>query len=233
MIILGIESSGGISSICLSDGCGLLAEYHFAHNMGLLRRLSPGIEELVHGAGLEMGGIGGIGVSLGPGSFTGLRIGITCAKALAFALGIPVAGVPTLKALAKNIGYIRPGSLVCSMIFARADEVYWCLFDSGLQELCEYRIESIDSLLRELEQRPEEMVFAGSGCRKHREQIEAALGSRAGFADPACDFARGLSVNALALERLEAGDSDDPALLVPMYIKKPTPVLRKEAREAK
>ncbi|MBR4748937.1 MAG: tRNA (adenosine(37)-N6)-threonylcarbamoyltransferase complex dimerization subunit type 1 TsaB [Abditibacteriota bacterium] len=233
MIVLGIESSAGISSVCLSDGPEVLAEYHFAHNMGLLRRLTPGIEELVHGSGLEMGDIGGVGVSLGPGSFTGLRIGITCAKTLAFAMGIPVAGVPTLKALAKNVGYARPGTLVCSMIYARADEVYWCLFDSGLREQEDYRIEAIGGLLPRLAERPEEVVFVGSGCRKHREQIEAALGARAGFADKVCDFVRGMSVNALALERLEAGDSDDPALLVPMYIKKPTPVLRKEAREAK
>ncbi|MBP5274944.1 MAG: tRNA (adenosine(37)-N6)-threonylcarbamoyltransferase complex dimerization subunit type 1 TsaB [Abditibacteriota bacterium] len=228
MYILGIESSASISAVCLAEGREPVAEYHFRHDMGLLRRLVPEIENLLQSAGTDASGLGAVAVSLGPGSFTGLRIGLSCAKAMAYALDIPLVGVPTLKAIARNIGCIGEDCRVCSMVFARADEVYYCIYDHALNELCGYSIDAVSNVLENPLFASGTIIFAGSGCRRHKDAITAAFGKRALFADIVCDFPRGLSVISLACDRLERGERDDAAALVPMYIKKPTPVIRKE-----
>ncbi len=231
MYVLGIDSSGSISAVCLTRDRELVAEYHFRHDMGLLRRLTPEAENLLSSAGIEPSELGALAVSLGPGSFTGLRIGLACAKAMAFALNIPIVGVPTLKAIAANAACMDPGATVCSMTFARADEVYYGIFDSALREKRPCSIKSIGEVLAETALASGRVVFTGTGCRRNREAIESVMGDRALFAPEICDFARGLTINSLALDRLEAGERDDPASLAPMYIKKPTPVIRKESKK--
>ena len=118
MLTLAIDSSQDICAIALGNDSQLLAEYHFHHKMNLLRRILPVIDVVLNDAGHKPADLDGIIVSLGPGSFTGLRIGVTVAKSLAYTLGKPIVGVPTLQAIARGMA---EGSteLVCPMIFAR------------------------------------------------------------------------------------------------------------------
>lgn len=230
MYILAIESSSDISSVSIGDEKNIVCEYHFKHNMGLLRRLTVEIENMVNDSGLSVSDLGAIAVSLGPGSFTGLRIGITGAKMLSYALNIPIVGIPTLKAMAKNIAVFDQNMLICPMIFARVNEVYFAAFssdsDGRLLQILDYQFDEIEKILEYPEFTDKKICFLGSGVERNRDIISAVLGSRAVFCDSMNNFPRGLSIISLAFDRLAAGDRDDPKSLVPMYIKKPTPVIR-------
>src|SRR5688500_10215975 len=95
----GNETSGEMASDADVDETGLLAEVRFRHRMDLSRYLVPRVQQVLGLAGCAVDGLDGIAVSAGPGSFTGLRIGVTVAKALAYGRGLPIAGVSTLRTL--------------------------------------------------------------------------------------------------------------------------------------
>src|SRR5262245_54221583 len=122
MRILGMETSGEICGVAIVDGEGLVGELRFRHRMQLSERLLPGIEALREQVGISLGDLEGIAVSTGPGSFTGLRIGVTTAKTLAWALGVPVAGVGTLHALAAAVP-ASAGARVCAFLPVGSDSL--------------------------------------------------------------------------------------------------------------
>jgi len=105
LLALGIETSTPTASIALMDDENLIAEVLFSGQMNLAEQLAPRIKELLAHEGVRLAGLDGIAVSLGPGSFTGLRIGVATAKALAHAVGLPLVGVPTADAVAEAIGW--------------------------------------------------------------------------------------------------------------------------------
>ncbi len=153
MRCLGLDSSTDISSIAVTDGPEVLAEHNFLHRMDLSRRLMPNIVGLLRDCGLAMGDLEAVGVSLGPGSFTGLRIGVVTAKTLAQTLGIPIAGIVTLDLLARQFDYL-PGALVCPLIKVRKGEVYYAFYRTGagsIERLTEYDAGPIEDVVNLLE----------------------------------------------------------------------------------
>ena len=98
--VLGFETSGARCGIALTEGEDLIGQIDLRQRMELARRLMPAVDALLRLFDREARNLGGIAVSLGPGSFTGLRVGVATAKTLAWSLGIQIAGVPTLEALA-------------------------------------------------------------------------------------------------------------------------------------
>jgi len=228
MYILAIESSSDISSISIGKGNEIVCEYNFKHNLGLLKRLSCEIENMLSSSEIEIGNLGAIAVSLGPGSFTGLRIGITAAKALAYALDIPLIGVPTLDAIAENVSYMD--NLICPMIFARENEVYFTVFEKE-KRLLDYNFMNIEDILKLNELKDKKVHFLGTGARKNIEYIKSVLGKNAIFPKEFHDFPRGMSIISIANRKLNLGQISDPYHLVPMYIKKPTPVIRLHNKE--
>jgi tRNA threonylcarbamoyladenosine biosynthesis protein TsaB len=145
-MILGIDTSGKTCSVALLDGIVLLGEYSVYSAKTHSQMLMPMIEKLVADCGKTFKDIRKIAVAVGPGSYTGLRIGISTAKGLAFGLGIDCIGVSTLKALTCNIFGDMP---VIAVMKARANLVYAgssCLFPDQLidiDSLCE-KIQQID-----------------------------------------------------------------------------------------
>lgn len=231
MLTIAIDSSQDICALGLGRDFQLLTEYHFHNKMSLLRRIVPNIERMLSDAGFRSSDIDGIIVSLGPGSFTGLRIGVTVAKSLAYALCKPIVGVPTLDAIARGVATVAT-ELICPMIFARTNEVYWSLFDSsGEMKLEDYAVSSLSHMMEVISARGLSVTFCGSGATRNEETIRHRFGTSAVVAKPWFDFARGATLLEIGHQRLIEGRVENALTLAPMYIKKPTPVVRLETGE--
>ncbi len=231
MLLLAIDTSQDIATLALGRDTVLLAEHHFHHKMDLLQRITPNIEQMLSDAGHAVTDLDGVIVSLGPGSFTGLRIGVTIAKSLAYTLSKPIAGVGTLDAVARSSAPSGT-ELICTMIHARADEVYWSLFDpSATARLTEPEIATVSHVLHAVEERGGSTLFCGTGALRHSEEIRQRLGSMAAVGESWSHFARGAALLDLGLRRLSEGAADNAFDLVPLYIRKPTPVVRLETGE--
>lgn len=152
MKCLALDTTTDISSIAVADESGVLAQYDFAHRMDLSRRLMPNIISMLKDCGLEMRDIEAVGVSIGPGSFTGLRIGVTTAKTLAQTLGIPIAGIVSLDLLAHQYDYL-PDALICPLVKVRKGEVYYAFYrtaDGSLERISEYAAGPIGEIIERL-----------------------------------------------------------------------------------
>lgn len=195
MLTIAIDSSGEVCGLALGDRSAILAEYHFRHRMDLLRRIVPNMERMLCDCGKRARDIEGVVVSLGPGSFTGLRIGVTVAKTLAYVLERPIAGVGTLDAMARGAAgdaLSAESATVCPMIFARANEVYYSVFDSaGRRRLTDIAVSPLEEALNTLETLGGRVRFLGSGARRNWGAISDRLGGSASLCDPWADFARG------------------------------------------
>jgi tRNA threonylcarbamoyladenosine biosynthesis protein TsaB len=231
MLILGIDTSEEIGVITLGKDSQLLAEYHFHCRMSLLRRLIPNVERVMSDAGQSVSDLGGIAICLGPGSFTGLRIGVTTAKSLAYTLRKPIEGIGTHDAIAVSCG---PSTthLICPMTHARAGEVYWSLFDStGEVRLEDPVVGPISEAFDAIAKRGGSALFCGSGAARNAEAIRHRFGAGALVGKPWTSFARGAAIIQIATHKFRDGLADDPMTLVPLYIRKPTPVVRLETGE--
>jgi len=152
MLILSIESSAKPSSVAVSDNGQLLGQYYQNSGLTHSRTLMAMAESLLKNLEVSLRDIGLIAVSRGPGSFTGVRIGVSAAKGLAWGLDIPVCGVSTLEAMAYQTP--EPGVMLCPVMDARRNQVYNALFswnDGELVRLCKDRAISLDDLTAELD----------------------------------------------------------------------------------
>lgn len=178
----------------------------------------PKAVQRVLAAGEEtLAGLTGIAISIGPGSFTGLRIGLAFVKALAFRFRMPVIGVPSLDVLAANA--LWSPRLVCPVVDAKQRKVYAAWYktaDGKLEKRSDYRLFSVQDLCAALSVEP--VLLLGDGIGVYRQQLEAALGDHATFAPPELWWPNAATVGRLGLERLRDGLRDDPATLVPMYL---------------
>lgn len=129
MIVLAIDTTLGACSAAVMDGCVILASVSEPMQRGHQERLAPLVAETMTAAGLGFGELDRIGVTVGPGSFTGLRVGLAFAKGLALALDIPCVGVGGLEALAAS----RPGEgVTAAVVDAGRGQIYLQLFDAGV-----------------------------------------------------------------------------------------------------
>lgn len=231
MLALAIDTSQEIATLALGRDSQLLAEYHFHHKMDLLRRINVNIEHIMTDAGLTQKDLDAIFISTGPGSFTGLRIGVTIAKTLAYVLQKPLVGIPTLDAIA--LGEAPTGTeFICPMIHARVNEVYWSLFDSlGEVRLEDHKVSPLNEAMEAVAARGMSVTFCGTGATHNAEKLRHHFGNNALTAKSWADFARGAALLDLGMKRLHEGKTDNPIALNPLYIKKPTPVVKLETGE--
>lgn len=231
MRVLGIETSWDVAGVAVADGDGLLAELTFRHRMDLARYLPLRIQEVLGLAGIALAEIDGVAVSLGPGSFTGLRIGVTAAKTLAFARGLPVAGVGTLAALAAE-NPAPEEALLCAVSTASATHLYAALFqwrDGRAEPRAAETLLAAQELVAHLERSPMDVVVVGQPG-PHRSLLRERLGRRVAL--PEEDRApRAGTVARLGRLRLAVGDSDPVHALVPRYLR-PSAAEARRARES-
>lgn len=218
MRILGIDTSTMTGSVAIISEDRLLAEQSVNTKTTHAERLLATIDLVVKVASLTIRDIDGIAVSSGPGSFTGLRIGVTTAKGIAYSIHKPIVAIPSLDALASQFLYSE--LLLCPILDAKKKEVYTALYrNSGgeTHRLSEYSAIAPHALFQAIH---EPVLFLGDGVLSYRKQIETALGERALFADPAHLLPRGSLIANMGYARLIAGKTDDCLSLAPRYLRK-------------
>jgi len=219
--ILGIDTSAKFCNLGLIEDEDILIEYTIN---GLRKKhssiLVPAIKNLLKTIDLKIEEINGIAVSMGPGSFTGLRIGLCVAKGLCYARSLPLLGIPTLDAMAfpfKEIPY-----LICPVLESKKDEIYDVVFRGGvsLHRVMDYKCEDIQSLLARLSPLKEKIIFSGDGIKKYRDIIKNKIGKNALFIDSQLNFPVAASIAFLGLNKLKKGEEDNVSTLSPFYLRK-------------
>lgn len=171
--ILLIESTSSICSVAIANGESILSIKETTDNSHSAV-LTQYILDTLSESGLEPHDLNAVAVSKGPGSYTGLRIGVSAAKGLCYALEIPLIAVDTLKSLALKAKDIYPNHIICPMIDARRMEVYTALFDSDANCLSNVEAKVIDEVyLDEIKGVLDnnKVLFLGSGADKSRNVI--------------------------------------------------------------
>ncbi len=219
MNVLGMETAGPVCSVGIVDQEGVMAERAVRGRKIHSVRLLPLIEDLLAEAGLSLEELDGIAVVSGPGSFTGLRIGMTVAKTLAQVLNVPVVGVSTLEALVYPLQGAGP---VWALVPARRDEVYAALYDCGddvPREIFPPASLDVERLLETVGNDGRTLCFVGEAVEIYHEQLGRKLGSRACFCPPELNYPRGAVVAGLGRRRLQGGRGLDACTLVPEYLR--------------
>jgi tRNA threonylcarbamoyladenosine biosynthesis protein TsaB len=176
MIILGIDTATAQVGCALGGNEGPLASFHVARGRHHAETLVPAIDFICRQAQLSLSEVSVVAVDIGPGLFTGLRVGVATAKALATALRIPVIGLTSLDLL--SYPERRSGRLIAAVVDARRGEVFWALYRSvpgGVQRLTEYAVSPPAKVASELMARGEETLAVGDGaCRYAKVFAEAS-----------------------------------------------------------
>ncbi|MFH1650637.1 MAG: tRNA (adenosine(37)-N6)-threonylcarbamoyltransferase complex dimerization subunit type 1 TsaB [Chloroflexota bacterium] len=216
MRVLGIDTSAYVNAVGITDGAKVRADNIFEARNDSLERIVADIDATLKSAGLRLEDIDGFGIGLGPGSWTGIRVGVTVGKILAFSTGKPVAGVGTLEALAYQTR--EAGREICAVMGAGTrDAVYAAryLSEAGrVKQQGDYYVGSISGLAAGLDKGA---IIVSSAEGKAGEEIERVL--RSSVADFRNDVPRGAAMAALAAARLGRGESDDALALAPLYLK--------------
>ncbi|MDD8026584.1 MAG: tRNA (adenosine(37)-N6)-threonylcarbamoyltransferase complex dimerization subunit type 1 TsaB [Acidobacteriota bacterium] len=216
MRILAIDTTTPSGSVALLEDDRLLGEVGIESPATHSTRLLLSVDLLLKSLGLAIGDVDGFAVSPGPGSFTGLRIGLSTVKAFVFATGKPVAAVSSLEALAwKHRG--DPACLVGPMFDAKKGEIYAALYEAGPKSLRPVIPEGAyapEDYLRRVPKR-RIAVFAGNGTSLCRRRLAALLGDKARFSERSPFIAA--EIGRLGLAALRAGKGADAAALEPHY----------------
>lgn len=220
MLVLGIETSTPHASVAIGSEQGVIASALVARGASYNEFLLPAIRFCFEQSGLGYRNIGGVAVSLGPGLFTGMRVGVATAKALAQALSVPIVGMASLDLVAYEVRYTP--KTICAVLDARRNQVFHAFYRSspgGIQRMSDYRVETPERLAIGLQSRPEEVLLVGNGALLYGDIFEDAgpiveIGSM-GHAFPS---ARALVE--LTLPRMFRQDFDSLYDLKPLYLRR-------------
>ena len=219
MLILAFETSAKAAGVALHDGTKLLAESY--QNTGLThsQTLMVMAEDALKQCGLTANDVTHVAVAAGPGSFTGVRIGVAAAKGFAWGRELPCVGVSTLEAMAKNLGVYD--GVVCACMDARRNQVYNALFSAQqgvLQRMTEDRAIALADLREELKALDEPIYLVGDGSNLTYTTLSAEVPNLV-LPPEHRMHQRGAGVALAALEKIAAGELGDAAALEPNYLR--------------
>lgn len=220
MKILALESSALTASCAICEEDLVVCESSITAGLTHSQTLMVMVENMLNNADQKLKEIDAIAVSVGPGSFTGLRIGVSSAKGMAKALNCPCVGVSTLGGLARNLEGME--AIVCSVMDARRDQVYNALFDmrkGKSARLCEDRAISIDELIKQLKSMKFDVpiVLVGDGAKLCYDKMKEVLDVR--IAPPQLRLQRAASVGFCGLEKLKNHDFGLESEVIPTYLR--------------
>ena len=201
-----------------------MAVNKFTHSQSIL----PMTEEAFRHTGLEVGQTDFFAVTIGPGSFTGVRIGVSTVKGLAHAAGKPCVPVDALEAMAAGLTPFH--GVICPIQDARAGQVYGAAFAGGtLERMLPDEPIKLEEYLAKVSAFGRDMLFLGDGMPVHRERIAEILGEKARFAPPHLAFLRPASAAFLAWEKRE--EAVEYKNLSPLYLRPPQAERQRNLRE--
>jgi tRNA threonylcarbamoyladenosine biosynthesis protein TsaB len=219
MIVVGIETSTPQTSVAIGTDREMLGMVSVA---GKARQeaVTPALHQLCGWTGIGLSQVGGIAVGIGPGLFTGLRVGIQTAKTLAQVLAVPIVGITSLDALAFSVRHTR--KLIVAAIDGRRGELFYAVYRAlpgGVVRGSDYSAATPDRVCAELETLPGEMLAVGDGAILYRNQLEE-LGSRVEFASTIRAHPEAAALVELAVPRFLREEHDRLHDVVPMYLRR-------------
>lgn len=228
MRVVGIDTSTFTGGIALLNNGQVVAEYSAYVTRRNSESLMGVLDNMLSELDWSAQGLQGVAVAIGPGSFTGTRIGVTMAKVLGYSLGIPIGQVVTLDAIAANVIFTR--SLVCPVICARRDLVYNAAYrinGPDLEKVTDYNVGKIGEVIDAIKGRDDldnkeydKVIFLGDGALRHRQVIEGKLGNLAVIGPPWYLGPRPGVVAVMGQRQIASGNVVDAHDLVPFYMGK-------------
>ena len=217
MLMLSVDSSAAPASVCLSEDGKIIAEYYLNTGFTHSQTLMAMTESVLKIAGKTADDIDVYAVNSGPGSFTGVRIGVSAVKGMAYAVNKPCIEVSTLQSMAYN--YIGSHVAVCACMDARRNQVYNSIIDvdgENMEIICEDRAISVDELLFEVGSILGEVILVGDGAEL---VYSKSNNKNLVLAPPHLRYQRASGVAAAALEKYKRGEVVSPAALMPHYLR--------------
>jgi len=230
VLILGIDTATPQVSVAVGGHEGVLASAHSMRGRQHAETLAPAIEFTCRQARIDLAEVSVVAVDLGPGLFTGLRVGVAAAKAMAHALSVPMIGVPSLDLLAFPVRF--SSRLIVAAIDARRGELFYAFYrqvPGGIQRLSEHQVGSPDDLASELLASGEEILLVGDGALRYREVFEGLKKIELveeGLAQPSAS-----SLVMLAHAQALREQFVKPWDLQPLYLRKPDAEINWSTRE--
>ena len=233
MLLLAFETSAKAASVALFDGQKLLGEAY--QNTGLThsQTLMVMAEDTVKTCGYTPQDITHVAVAAGPGSFTGVRIGVAAAKGFAWGAELPCYGVSTLEAMALGLGAYN--GIICCVMDARRAQVYNALFEAKnkqITRLTEDRAIALEELKEELQKFEKPIFLVGDGSILTYNTLKDAV-SNLVLPPESRMHQRAVGVGLVALRKIEAGEAGDGAALTPNYLRLSQAERERNEREAK
>jgi len=232
MLILGIETATSQVGVAIGGHEGVLGLFEAAKGRRHAETLAPAIEFVCKQAHVELTELGAISVDVGPGLFTGMRVGMATAMAMAQALRIPVIGISSLDLLAYPLR--NCGHLIASVIDARRGEVFYALYrqvPGGVQRVFEPQVGRVEDVVAELITRPGDTLLVGDGALRYRQQIEDVV--RVEFADQFLAHPSAAPLVSLAHARAMREEWVNASELRPLYLRRPDAEINWETRQGR
>jgi tRNA threonylcarbamoyladenosine biosynthesis protein TsaB len=221
MLILGIETSARRGNVALCRDDQVLALHRFGGGNTHARDIVPSVDEVLQQAGLSKEQVEALAVSQGPGSFTGLRVGVTCAKTMAYILGWQSVGVPSLEVLVQNVDAEKLGvETACPLRDARRSAVYGTLFRWDGERWRDQTGVQLDSPERLAAHLPEGTLVFGSGADAYPEVFGPSASSRLRTGAPELARSRAEHVAFLGARLLDEAEGTPPMELQPRYYRR-------------
>ena len=218
MKVLGVDTSTMSAGIGIVEQDEILVEVKFSVKITYSEILLSCIDQALNNASLKIDHMDGYAISIGPGSFTGLRIGLSTLKGLSFAAGKPLAAVPSLDALACLSLYCQHP--VVTMLDAKKDQVYAATYetkDGELKRQSDYLAIDVEDLAKRISQKT---LFVGPGARLCQQRLIELLKDKACFSLAEQSLPSGATVALLGSKKLVLGQFEDIVNLEPMYLRK-------------
>ena len=226
MKLLAIDTSGPVCGVAVAEDSRILSEMTVLNKRTHSANLMPMIETVLQNAGTTLAGIDKIAAVTGPGSFTGIRIGISTVKGLAHGANKPCVAVDALEALAVGVGAFD--GVVCPIQDARAGQVYGAAFRDGERKMADAAIR-LEDYVDAIKAYGDRFLFAGDGMEVHRERLKELLGENALFAPSHLSFLR---PSAVALLAMKSETELDYLAMMPYYLRPPNAEKNKKLMEA-